>query len=69
VDVRLGKTKQHGSTFREEFYDLYQSVLYVYSILYKDRHFKNQKNFSLQGSVKETLQFCGHGGVDNGINN
>jgi len=27
------------------------------------------KKNSLQGIINETLQFCGHGGVDNGINN
>jgi len=65
----LEKRNNMGVHLGKNFMTLYQSVLHVYSILCKDRYFKNYKKNSLQGIINETLQFCGHGGVDNGINN
>jgi hypothetical protein len=42
----------------------------MYTVLYiRTGTSKIRKNISLQGIINETLQFCGHVGVDNGINN
>ena len=46
------------------------SQFFMYTVFYiRTSTSKIRKNISLQGSLNETLQFCGHGGVDNGINN